>query len=150
MIQISYIGVIISHYKDPYKPTSIVESNKFFFRGSGEIALLGVFFPCVSLYDAIQPVLSGLTSIRSTKGPMPRISSWPSGGSMMEEIWLTTSNVEKHIKTPCKWESDCQPQLVIAGFLNQVSFKKLKVKSPRSLVAAELFRIRTKSKLKSP
>ena len=27
----SYIGNIISHYKDPYKPTSIMESNKAFF-----------------------------------------------------------------------------------------------------------------------
>ena len=29
-----YIGIILSHYKDPYKPTSIMESNKVFFRGS--------------------------------------------------------------------------------------------------------------------
>ena len=27
----NYIGIIISHHKDPYKPTSIMESNKFFF-----------------------------------------------------------------------------------------------------------------------
>ena len=27
--------VLISQYKDPYKPTSIMESNQFFFRGSG-------------------------------------------------------------------------------------------------------------------
>ena len=26
----SYIGIIINHFKDPYKPTSIMESNKFF------------------------------------------------------------------------------------------------------------------------
>ena len=30
----SYIGIIINHYKDPYKPTSIMESSKRFFRGS--------------------------------------------------------------------------------------------------------------------
>ena len=30
-IQPSYIGIIINHYKDPYKPTSIMESNKGFF-----------------------------------------------------------------------------------------------------------------------
>ena len=29
----SYMGIIISHYKDPYKPTSIMDSNKFFFLG---------------------------------------------------------------------------------------------------------------------
>ena len=27
----SYIGIIIHHYKDPYKPTSIMESRSFFF-----------------------------------------------------------------------------------------------------------------------
>ena len=30
----SYIGITINHYKDPYQPTSIMESNKGFFRGS--------------------------------------------------------------------------------------------------------------------
>ena len=25
------MGILISHYKDPYKPTSIMESSKFFF-----------------------------------------------------------------------------------------------------------------------
>ena len=29
-----YIRIIINHYKDPYKPTSIMESNKFFFHFS--------------------------------------------------------------------------------------------------------------------
>ena len=33
----NYIGIIIGHYKDPYKPTSIMESNKGFFRGSDEL-----------------------------------------------------------------------------------------------------------------
>ena len=28
------MGIIISHYKDPYQPTSIMESKKGFFRGS--------------------------------------------------------------------------------------------------------------------
>ena len=27
----NYIGIIINHYKDPYEPTSIMESSKFFF-----------------------------------------------------------------------------------------------------------------------
>ena len=31
-----YMGVRISHHKDPYKRTSTTESNKFFFRGSSE------------------------------------------------------------------------------------------------------------------
>ena len=26
----SYIGIVINHYKDPYKPTSIMESRSFF------------------------------------------------------------------------------------------------------------------------
>ena len=30
----SYVWIIISHNKDPYKPTSIMVSNKGFFRGS--------------------------------------------------------------------------------------------------------------------
>ena len=30
----SYMGVLISQYKDPYQPTSIMESSKGFFRGS--------------------------------------------------------------------------------------------------------------------
>ena len=34
MILPSYIRIIISHYKDPYKPTSLMESNNVFFRGS--------------------------------------------------------------------------------------------------------------------
>ena len=29
-----FIGIIINHDKDPYKPTNIMESNKGFFRGS--------------------------------------------------------------------------------------------------------------------
>ena len=28
--------IIINHYKDPYKPTSIIESNKGFFHGSND------------------------------------------------------------------------------------------------------------------
>ena len=32
----SYMGIIISHYKDPYETTSIKESSKGFFRGSSE------------------------------------------------------------------------------------------------------------------
>ena len=30
------MGIIISQYKDPYKPTSIMESNKGYFRSSNE------------------------------------------------------------------------------------------------------------------
>ena len=30
----SYIGIIINHYKDPYYPTSVMESSKGFFRCS--------------------------------------------------------------------------------------------------------------------
>ena len=34
IVDSNYIGIIVSHYKDPYKPTSTMESNKVFFRGS--------------------------------------------------------------------------------------------------------------------
>ena len=30
----SYMGIVMTHYKDPYKPTSIMESKKGFFGGS--------------------------------------------------------------------------------------------------------------------
>ena len=30
----NYIGIIIKQYKDPYSPTSIMESRRVFFRGS--------------------------------------------------------------------------------------------------------------------
>ena len=32
-----YVGILISQYKDPYKPTSIMESSKGFFRGSFDV-----------------------------------------------------------------------------------------------------------------
>ena len=39
----SHIGIIIiSHYKDPYEPTSIMERNKDFFHGSN---MFGIFTP---------------------------------------------------------------------------------------------------------
>ena len=36
-----YIGIIVIHCKDPYRPTSIMESNQFFFcfRRSGDISI---------------------------------------------------------------------------------------------------------------
>ena len=39
-----YVGIIISHYKDPYKSISIMESNKGFFRGSN--GGMGISSPC--------------------------------------------------------------------------------------------------------
>ena len=30
----NHMGILISQYKDPYQPTSIMESSKGFFRGS--------------------------------------------------------------------------------------------------------------------
>ena len=39
-----YIGIIVNQYKDPYKPTSIMESSKGFFRGSPEYQSLLVSF----------------------------------------------------------------------------------------------------------
>ena len=41
-----YIGIIIDHYKDPYKPTSIMESKKCFFRGSGKSGSKWISFRC--------------------------------------------------------------------------------------------------------
>ena len=32
----SYIGILINHCKDPYEPTSLMESRRIFFRGSVE------------------------------------------------------------------------------------------------------------------
>ena len=39
------IGIIINHYKDPYQPTSIMESNKGFFRGSNDIYFCDLTMP---------------------------------------------------------------------------------------------------------
>ena len=32
--------IIVNHYKDPYEPTSRMESNKGFFRGSSKFEML--------------------------------------------------------------------------------------------------------------
>ena len=45
MILPNHIGIIISHYKDLYEPTSIMENNRGFFRGSG----VSVFSECTHL-----------------------------------------------------------------------------------------------------
>ena len=39
----NYIGNIRSHYVNPYKPTSMMESNKGFFRGSSVVAPFSCF-----------------------------------------------------------------------------------------------------------
>ena len=47
------IGIILlNHYHDPYEPTSIMESNKGFFRGSV------FFFNCAKRKDIYTPVNS--------------------------------------------------------------------------------------------
>ena len=55
-----------------------------------------VFFSC-DLNDAIQPVLGRADIDPEYQGSEFQIFQLAPGGSMMEEIWLTTSNVEKHI-----------------------------------------------------
>ena len=46
----SYIGIIISHYKDPYEPTSIMESKRFFFVA--QVVIPGVCWKMLSLISS--------------------------------------------------------------------------------------------------
>ena len=43
MILPNYIGIIINHYKDPYEPTSVMESSRGFLRGSIGFTIRGYY-----------------------------------------------------------------------------------------------------------
>ena len=57
----NYMGISISQYKDPYKPTSIMESRRFFFVTH----ILGVVMENREVFFMVRALLGGLWPVIS-------------------------------------------------------------------------------------